>query len=125
LTTSEESDVSDITTVATTSYTTDDNDELDLRLAYTTISDSVIVRCRPVEMYRDGNGLMHTLAKFPVVQTGKKKKRRSRVQSYVVCGNVNHHSVIHLPIYIGMEGTAFVITYQPAGDVKSRLRYKH
>ena len=86
LTTSEESDVSDITTVATTSYTTDDNDELDLRLAYTTTSDSVIVGCRPVETYRDDNGLTHTFAKFPVVQTGKRKRDVHKFKAVLFVG---------------------------------------
>ena len=73
LTSSEDSDMSDMTTVT---ETVDDNDELeDLGLTYTTPSGHVIVGCSPVEIYRDGNGMTHTLAKFPAVQTGKKKKK--------------------------------------------------
>ena len=81
---SEDSDMSDMTTVT---ETTDDKDKLeDFRFAYTRPSGHVIVGCSPVEIYRDGNGMTHTLAKFPVVQTGKRKKKRSRVQSCIECG---------------------------------------
>ena len=50
-------------------------------LTFTTIAGKEIEGCKHVITYTDGNGCNHALCKFPVVQTGKNKKKRSRVQS--------------------------------------------
>ena len=55
-------------------------------LTFTTIAGKEIEGCRHVITYTDGNGCNHALCKFPVVQTGKNKKKRSRVQSCYTCG---------------------------------------
>ena len=44
------------------------------------------MQCTPVQTVLDGNGMEHTLERFPVVMTGSKKKRRARVQSCFICG---------------------------------------
>ena len=42
--------------------------------------------CIVLDKFTDGNGDIHRLAKFPIAVSGKKMKRRSRVQPCSVCG---------------------------------------
>ena len=54
-------------------------------LTYITNGGTELKGCKVVSTFKDGNGSIHTLCKFPVVQTGKKMKRRCRVQPCDVC----------------------------------------
>ena len=63
-----------------------DDDEDEKRYTFTTNAGKVIEGCRELISYKDGNDNKHTLCKFPVVQTGNNKKKRSRVQSCDSCG---------------------------------------
>ena len=51
----------------------EDEDE-DVGVTYIMMSGKRIEGCTPVEEFVDGNGKVHTLSKFPIVQTGMKKK---------------------------------------------------
>jgi len=42
--------------------------------------------CTIIDQFQDGNGNVHRMAKFPVVQTGKNMKKRARVQPCKDCG---------------------------------------
>ena len=44
-----------------------------------------IDKCREVMTCKDGNGCNHSLCKFPVIQTGEKMKKRSKVQNCSIC----------------------------------------
>ena len=57
------------------------NDDINNNLQYITNAGRVIKGCKPVKRFVDGNENIHTLAKFPIVQTGKNMKKRARVQS--------------------------------------------
>ena len=68
-----------------------DKDEMDEQdnsftdITYSTPAGKCINKCTSIKLFKDGNGGRHTLAKFPVVQTGKNKKKRARVQSCSIC----------------------------------------
>ena len=55
-------------------------------LTFTTKIGRKIKGCKLITTYKDGNGKLHTLCKFPVIQTGKNMKKRSRVQNCSACG---------------------------------------
>ena len=42
--------------------------------------------CIKVDEFQDGNGGWHTLASFPVVSSGRNKKKRRRTQACNTCG---------------------------------------
>ena len=42
--------------------------------------------CTKIRAFTDGNGSNHTIAKFPIIQTGQAMKRRARVQPCWECG---------------------------------------
>ena len=54
-------------------------------LTYTTKAGKHIDGCKVISTFKDGNGQLHTLCKFPVVQTGKRLKKRARVQNCSTC----------------------------------------
>ena len=53
---------------------------------YMTNNGKRIDNCKRIDTKIDGNGNLHTLARFPVVQTGQKQKRRALVQKCNTCG---------------------------------------
>ena len=74
-------------TVSTITLPTDINVEKknDDAISYLLLSGKRINNCMPVKEFLDGNGNLHTLAKFPIIQTGLKQKKRSIVQSCHTC----------------------------------------
>ena len=54
-------------------------------LSFITNGGNEVKGCKVISTYKDGNGNLHTLCKFPVVQTGERKKKRSRVQPCKTC----------------------------------------
>lgn len=79
---SEDSETGDITT--SESIEEINNDEGD-GLAFLTNGGRLIEGCKVVNSFKDGNGGIHTLCKFPVIQTGKNMKKRSRVHACESC----------------------------------------
>ena len=57
----------------------------DKNKVYKTLSGKRVENCIPLQDFVDSNGAIHTLAKFPVIQTGIKQKKRSMVQSCTIC----------------------------------------
>ena len=52
---------------------------------FVTSAGNRIERCKVLTTHKDGNGNMHALCKFLVIQTGKNMKKRSRVQNCKHC----------------------------------------
>ena len=53
---------------------------------YMTKSGRRIDNCKRIDTEIDGNGNSHTLTRFPIVQTGKRQKRRALAQKCDTCG---------------------------------------
>ena len=62
------------------------NDKEGHGLTFETKIGRKIKGCKLITTYKDGNGNLHTLCKFPVIQTGRNMKKRSRIQSCKTCG---------------------------------------
>ena len=62
-----------------------EQEEEDNNLTYVMMSGRRIEQCIPIKEFIDGNGMKHTLAKFPVIQTGIKQKKQARVQVCRAC----------------------------------------
>ena len=62
------------------------NEHEEDKIVYFTGAGKRIGKCVVIETHMDGNGNEHTLAKFPIVQTGLKQKKRTMVQPCDTCG---------------------------------------
>ena len=77
----EESDI----TSTLSSDNSHDVDDVEVGLVYTMPCGKKIQDCTLIKKFVDYDGKVHTLAKFPVIQTGLKQKKRCRVQQCRVC----------------------------------------
>ena len=87
-------------TLATSTVRKDEDQ--DGYVAYTTPAGRMIIQCTPVQTVLDGNGMEHTLVRFPVVIEGSKKK--SKKQKY------NHVLFVDVIYYVlrAMQGTVLL-----------------